>query len=121
ALRASRASPERGRRRIGDAGPAEVSGYLGTLRQRGLGGRSVARHLSAVRGLYRFLAAGDVVARDPTEHIEGPRPPRRLPRTLSLEDVAALIETPDVSPPEGLRDPALFGLLSASGLPAPQP
>ena len=44
--------------------------YLGALRRRGLGGRSVARHLSAVRGLYRFLLASGVIRRDPTEHLD---------------------------------------------------
>jgi integrase/recombinase XerD len=56
------------------------------------------------------------MTRDPTEHLESPRPPRRLPRTLSIEDTAALVETPDTARPEGLRDRALLELLYASGL-----
>ena len=87
--------------------------YLGALRRRGLGGRSVARHLSAVRGLYRFLLANGVIRRDPTEHLDSPRPPRRLPRTLSEQDVAAIVETPDTTRPDGLRDRALLELLYA--------
>jgi DNA polymerase-3 subunit beta len=43
--------------------------YLAALRRRGLGGRSVARHLSAVRGLYRFLLANGVIPRDPTRRV----------------------------------------------------
>jgi integrase/recombinase XerD len=72
--------------------------------------------LSAVRGLYRFLLAAGAIRRDPTEHLESPRPPRRLPRTLSIEDAAALVESPDLSAPEGLRDRAMLELLYASGL-----
>jgi integrase/recombinase XerD len=90
--------------------------YLGALRRRGLGGRSVARHLSAVRGLYRFLLANGVIRRDPTEHLDSPRPARRLPRTLSEQDVAAIVETPDTTRPDGLRDRALLELLYACGL-----
>ena len=90
--------------------------YLGALRRRGLGGRSVARHLSAVRGLYRFLLASGVIRRDPTEHLDSPRPPRRLPRTLSEQDVAAIVETPDTTRPDGLRDRALLELLYGCGL-----
>lgn len=104
------------RRGVGDAGPGELTRYLGSLRRRGLGSRSVARHLSAVRGLYRHLLEAGVVARDPAEHLDSPRPPRRLPRTLSMADVVALIETPDISRPDGLRDRALLELLYASGL-----
>jgi integrase/recombinase XerD len=104
------------RRGIDEAGPGEVIQYLARLRRRGLGSRSVARHLSAMRGLYRHLLEAGMIARDPTEHLDSPRPPRRLPRTLSMRDVAALVETPDVGRPDGLRDRALVELLYASGL-----
>jgi integrase/recombinase XerD len=90
--------------------------YLGALRRRGLGGRSVARHLSAVRGLYRFLVANGMIRRDPTEHLDSPRSARRLPRTLSEQDVAAIVETPDTTRPDGLRDRALLELMYACGL-----
>jgi len=101
---------------IEEAETAELTRYLGWLRRRGLGGRSVARHLSAVRGLYRHLLASGAISRDPTEHLESPKPSRRLPRTLSTKDVVALIETPDLGRPDGLRDRALLELLYASGL-----
>jgi len=104
------------RRPIREAGPADLTRYLGWLRRRGLGNRSVARHLAAVRGLYRHMLESGDVERDPTEHLESPRPPRRLPRTLSMEDAAALVETPDTNAPAGLRDRALLELLYAAGL-----
>jgi len=101
---------------VGAAKLGDLSEYLAELRRRGLGARSAARHVSAVRGLYRFLLAAGEIQRDPTEHLESPRPPRRLPRTLSIEDAAALVESPDLSAPEGLRDRAMLELLYASGL-----
>jgi integrase/recombinase XerD len=107
---------ERRRRSVGAARLGDLSEYLVELRRRGLGARSAARHLSAVRGLYRFLLASGEIQRDPTEHLESPRPPRRLPRTLSVEDAAALVESPDLSAREGLRDRAMLELLYASGL-----
>src|SRR6185436_20050948 len=106
----------RERRAIGDVGVTDLSRYLGGLRRRGLGGRSIARHLSAVRGLYRFLLDERRITRDPTEHLDSPRPARRLPRTLSVEDAAALVEAPDTTRPDGLRDRALLELLYACGL-----
>jgi integrase/recombinase XerD len=101
---------------VGAAKLGDLSEYLAELRRRGLGARSAARHLSAVRGLYRFLLAAGEIRRDPTEHLESPRPPRRLPRTLSIKDAAALVESPDLSATEGLRDRAKLELLYASGL-----
>jgi integrase/recombinase XerD len=106
----------RERRALETVAVTDLSRYLGTLRRRGLGSRSIARHLSAVRGLYRFLLDGQRIARDPTEHLDSPRPARRLPRTLSVEDAAALVEAPDISRPDGLRDRALLELLYACGL-----
>ena len=106
----------RERRTIGDVGVTDLSRYLGGLRRRGLGSRSIARHLSAVRGLYRFLLDAGRVPRDPTQHLDSPRATRRLPRTLSMADAAALVEAPDTSRPDGLRDRALLELLYASGL-----
>jgi integrase/recombinase XerD len=106
----------RARSRIETADLPVLVRYLVALRRRGLGGRSVARHLSAVRGLYRFLLANGVIRRDPTEHLDSPRPARRLPRTLSEKDVAAIVETPDTTRPDGLRDRALLELLYACGL-----
>jgi integrase/recombinase XerD len=106
----------RARSRIETADLPVLVRYLSALRRRGLGGRSVARHLSAVRGFYRFLLANGTIRRDPTEHLDSPRPARRLPRTLSGQDVAAIVETPDTTRPDGLRDRALLELLYACGL-----
>ena len=102
--------------RVESVGVTDMSRYLAGLRGRGLGGRSIARHLSAVRGLYRYLLDERRVSRDPTEHLDSPRPARRLPRTLSVEDAAALVEAPDTTRADGLRDRALLELLYACGL-----
>ncbi len=107
---------ERGRRAIGDVKLADLTEYLAALRRRELGPRSVGRRLSAIRGLYRFLLSEGRLRRDPTEHLESPKPSRRLPRTLSAEDVAALVESPDTSRPDGVRDRAILELIYACGL-----
>jgi integrase/recombinase XerD len=101
---------------VGRVGTSEIAGYLLRLRRNGLGPRSVARHLSAVRGLYRFLLLEGRLRRDPTEPLEAPRLPMRLPRTLSAEDVVSLIESADGGTPAGVRDRALLELLYATGM-----
>ncbi|MBI3628134.1 MAG: site-specific tyrosine recombinase XerD [Candidatus Rokubacteria bacterium] len=107
----------RGRRRpLTVAAPADVVAWVARLRAAGLAPASVARRVSAVRGLYRFLLRENGVVSDPTEHLETPRPRRRLPRTLSIEDAALLVEAPDVSRPDGVRDRALLELLYATGM-----
>src|SRR6266849_1383616 len=76
------------RRSLGRAGPDDIVDYLERLRTRGLGPSSVARHVSALRGLYKHLVREGALRRDPTEHLEAPRRPRALPRTLSREAAA---------------------------------
>ena len=83
---------------------------------RGLRPSSVARRISSLRGLYRHLVREGAIRRDPTEHLETPRRARALPRTLSREVVAALVESPDVTAPRGVRDRAVLELLYATGM-----
>ena len=95
---------------------AVVSEWLQSLTARGLSPRSSARHLSALRGLMRFLVNEDELRRDPTELAARARLGRRLPRPLSQEQVLRLLDMPDASSARGLRDRAMLSLMYASGL-----
>jgi integrase/recombinase XerD len=104
------------RRSLSSLDSSEIREFLRGLHRRGLSLRSVARATSAVRSLFRFAAAEGLAAIDPTEQIDSARAPRSLPRYLALEEVEALLEAPDISSPEGLRDRAMMELLYATGL-----
>src|SRR5262245_33124574 len=104
------------RQSLGRARPDDIVGYLERLRARGLRPASVARHVSALRGLYRHLVREGALRRDPTEHLESPRRPRALPRTLSRDAAAALVEAPDVTDRGGVRDRTVLELLYATGM-----
>jgi integrase/recombinase XerD len=93
-----------------------VSGWLGKLAQDGLSARSAARHLSAVRGLMKFLLREGALSADPTELSARPRFGRRLPRTLSEAEVLRLLEAPDTTTLRGLRDRAMLSVAYAAGL-----
>jgi len=93
-----------------------ISGWLSRLAQEGLGARSAARHLSAVRGLMKFLLREGALSSDPTELSARPRFGRRLPRTLSEAEVQRLLEAPDVTTLRGLRDRAMLSVTYAAGL-----
>jgi integrase/recombinase XerD len=98
------------------AGPDDIVGYLERLRTRGLRPASVARRISALRGLYKHLVREGGLRRDPTENLETPRRARALPRTLSRDVAAALVESPDLTEPRGVRDRAVLELLYATGM-----
>ena len=94
----------------------QVARLLLALREEGLAPRTVARHLSSLRGLYRYLLAQDHVKDDPTAHLESRSPWMRLPGVLSQEEVARLLVAPLTSNPLGLRDKAMLEVLYAAGL-----
>lgn len=76
---------------------------------------SIARKLAAVRSLHKFLAREKGYS-DPTARLDSARMPRRLPHVLSLEQMRALLASPVLSEPAGVRDRAVLELLYACGL-----
>lgn len=101
---------------ITDVKTSDVLSHLVTLSKRKLGLRSQARHLVAIRQLFRFLVKEKVLKQNPVADIELPRPVKDLPTFLDLDEVEALLATPDTNTPRGLRDRAMIELLYASGL-----
>ena len=77
---------------------------------------TAARRLSGLRRFYRYLLREGVIREDPTLQIDSPRLPRRLPDSLSEEDVDALLSEPDASVPIELRDKAMMEILYGCGL-----
>jgi integrase/recombinase XerD len=100
----------------GIPGVEAVGRYVDCLFQSGLGGRSVARHLSTLRSFYSFLLREGRIGSDPTEHLSSPRQWQTIPKFLNLEEIDRLLAAPDRSRPTGLRDHAMIELLYASGL-----
>ena len=107
----------------------DLRSYLGTLARRGLKPSSVARRLSALRQLYRFLYAEGHATADPAAVLEGPRRGRALPKVLSMQDVDRLLSCAqaaaraDTSPMRHLRALRLMCLIEvlyASGLRVPE-
>lgn len=95
---------------------ALISTYLVELGQAGLGARSAARHLSAVRGLARFLLRERAIEVDPCKLIERPRTGRRLPKVLSFDEIGRILEAPERAGFRGIRDRAMFHVMYAAGL-----
>lgn len=104
-----------------NAAPEEATGqtlslYLFHLRRKGLSSRSLARHLSALRGFFAYLADEGVADSDPSEFLENPKLPRKLPDVLTIDEMAGVLAQPDLSTKLGFRDRAMLELLYAAGL-----
>jgi integrase/recombinase XerC len=107
-------------RPAGEVQPAEVDGlavrsFLAALHARGLGRRSQARALAAVRGLLRFACREGILAANPAQGVPAPKLPKTLPRHLRPGEVEALLEAPAAAAdPSPESEPAPGGALAAA-------
>jgi tyrosine recombinase XerC len=99
-----------------DVNKQTLRGYLSYLMAQGKAKSSIARRLSAIRSFYRFLMREELVTASPAATTASPRLDRRLPSFLTVEEAKRLVESPDLTKPQGQRDRALLELLYASGL-----
>ncbi|UCC59556.1 MAG: tyrosine recombinase XerC [Dehalococcoidia bacterium] len=90
--------------------------YLGWLNKKGVARASINRKASALRSFYRYLIRENLVSDEPLATLSAPKLEKRLPTFLTHEEMAKLIEAPDTSTPQGLRDRAILELLYAAGL-----
>jgi integrase/recombinase XerD len=108
--------PALGRERWDQVTLPDLQSFLDHLEQQGVGPRSRARKLSAVRQFYRFLLREGLAANNPLEWLDSPKLPKGLPKVLGLEEVDRLLAAPDPATPLGQRDDAMLELLYATGL-----
>jgi integrase/recombinase XerD len=78
--------------------------------------RSISRLIASLRRFYRYLIRENKISLDPTIQIQSPKLPRSLPKSLSEDEVLALLNAPNINDPIGLRDRAMLELLYACGL-----
>jgi integrase/recombinase XerD len=96
--------------------PQLAVGFLSALRNERLAPTSIARTMSAMRGWYRFLMREKIIETNPVRDWVPARQSVRLPKTLTMREVTALLSLPLLPSPEDARDRAMLELLYASGL-----
>lgn len=102
---------------IGDPVPPQtIRSFLVSLKQEVLAASSIARLLSAMRGWYRFLVREHLVETSPLRDVTTGRRPVRLPKTLTHQEMTALLELPARDRAEDQRDRVMLELLYAAGL-----
>ena len=100
--------------RIGDVSVPDVEEYLQS--REALSERSQARVLSSLRSFFDWLVIEGVLKDNPCDRVDGPKIGRYLPNVLSEEEVAAIIDSVDVSGWQGLRDRAILEVLYGCGI-----
>lgn len=99
-----------------DVNTAKITEFMNLLAEIGLNSASRARNISAIRSFHKFLLSTGRANQDPSLIIEQPKQGRKLPETLSYEQISSIIEIPDVNRAAGLRDRTILEVLYACGL-----
>jgi integrase/recombinase XerC len=95
----------------------QIRRFVAQLHGKGLSGRSLARILSAWRGFFAWLGEHDALPANPCEGVRSPKSPRLLPKALSVDEAARLLEPVEEDDPVlAARDTAIFELFYSSGL-----
>lgn len=94
-----------------------VNGYVDSMKEDAYASSSVARKVAAIKSFFHFMFARAKIPTDPTSELNSPKVKKRLPQTLTADDVERLLEAPsEKKSPKNLRDAALLHLLYATGM-----
>lgn len=90
--------------------------FLEFINELGMSAYTQARMVSGLKAFFKFLVYEEVITKDPSSLIEGPKLGRKLPDTLDLPEIEKLFGAIDMSKPEGQRNRAMLETLYSSGL-----
>ena len=107
---------KRGRDALSKVSKNDIIEFMLFAKEKGISPNSISRRLAAIRMFHRFLVRERVLKNDPTTLIDSPKLWKRVPDTLSLNEVEALISKPDVRNFQGTRDRAILETLYATGM-----
>lgn len=99
-----------------DVSLADLRAFFFTLASAGLGSTTRGRYLSSISHLYRFLVANGRSEKNYTDAMELPQKAQRLPDAVSVADMQRMLESVDISTPNGLRNRAILETMYACGL-----
>ena len=94
----------------------DLQQFVARLRDIGIHPRSQARIISGIKSFYRFLFLDDYITTDPTELLESPKIGLKLPEVLTVNEINSILDTIDLTQPEGQRNRAMLEVLYSCGL-----
>ncbi|MFM7218457.1 MAG: site-specific tyrosine recombinase XerD [Bacteroidota bacterium] len=97
-------------------GLEDLQGFVQWINEAGMSARSQARIISGVKSFFKYCLMENLTTDDPSILLETPRLGRKLPDTLSVDDINKIISAIDLSRPEGIRNKAMLETLYSCGL-----
>ncbi|MEN9598657.1 MAG: hypothetical protein RL596_968 [Bacteroidota bacterium] len=100
----------------GDLVVQDLQGFIQWIGELGMTATSQARIISGIRSFYKYCLIEQITINDPSILLDAPKTKRKLPDTLSFEEIEAIINQIDLSSPEGTRNKAILELMYSCGL-----
>lgn len=98
-------------------GADEINEYVTYMKEQPYASSSVARKVAAVKSFFNYLETNQIIQENPTTDIDSPKVKKRLPKTLSSDEIERLLEAPaSKKSPKNLRDMALLNMLYSTGM-----
>ncbi len=94
----------------------DLEKFVHWLHELGLGDKSQARIISGIKAFYKYLLLEDIISDDPSELLEGPKLRRKIPDILAIGEIDLILNSIDLSLPQGQRNRAIIETLYACGL-----
>ena len=107
---------QKGKKSITKIDYNDLSEFVTYIRKMNLGAYSQARVISGIKAFYRYLLLEKIIEKNPSELLDAPQLGRKLPEVLNIDDVSKIIESVDLSKPEGERNKAILETLYGCGL-----
>lgn len=94
----------------------DILAFITVRKKDGLKARSISRNISAIKGLHQYLLTEHLCPHDPSDNLELPKLEKNLPGILTQNEVAAMLDAPDVRDKFGLRNKAMLETMYATGV-----
>ena len=90
--------------------------WLGNLSEEGLAKSSIARKVAALKSFFKYCFKRGYIEKNPAHLLVIPKKEKTLPKTVTLDDIVRLLESIDISSPQGLQDRAILEILYSTGI-----
>jgi integrase/recombinase XerD len=105
-----------GRKKLEEVKLEDLQDFMASLYDDKISARSQARIISGLKSFYKFLLFDHKIVHDPTELLDAPKIGRHLPEVLSIPEIEAILDSIDLSKPEGHRNKAIIEVMYGCGL-----
>lgn len=107
---------EQGKQSLEKITATNLTTYVLYLERQGLSTATISRSIASIRAFFMYMLRQGRIAQDPSEQLKPPKVEKKVPETLTIEEVNLLLEQPSGDSPKELRDKAMLELLYATGI-----